>query len=530
MNKQYFAYVRVSTAKQGDGASLDAQRDAITRYAMKHQLTIAAWFEEKETAAKQGRPVFSEVIKKLHQDAAQGLIMHKIDRSARNLRDWATVSELQDAAIDVHFAAESVDFASRGGRLTADIQAVIAADYIRNLRDETNKGINGRLKQGLYPFKAPIGYLDNGSGKLKTVCPTKGPLVRLLFEEYGRGDHSLLSLVNRAEALGLKSFRGGKVSKTCIEKMLANPFYVGLMHLRRRGETFPGKHEPLISTELFSRVQQVRSGKATKKVTKHNHTYRRSLKCGKCRRTYRAETQKGRVYYRCHTNGCTKGTVREDRLEHELGKILRKVELTACQTRDLRDYVGRWRDHMRKLTCDDTIDLKQGKVRRKREQLLDALLDNLIDKTTYQERNAHLLIQERELSEQKEKQASQQDLSHSLDDLVELLQNLYHTHTLANASEKRQLLEILFANLTITDKKLGFSTQNWMRKAAELATILSGAHCKDTYRKGQQFPVSVTEELCSLLTCPEWQAMRELYHTVHDRQGESRFTKSQFQD
>ncbi len=53
---------------------------------------------------------------------------------------------------EVHFANESLDLQSRGGRLSADIQAVVAADYIRNLREETRKGFYGRLKQGLCPM------------------------------------------------------------------------------------------------------------------------------------------------------------------------------------------------------------------------------------------------------------------------------------------------------------------------------------------------------------------------------------------
>ena len=57
------------------------------------------------------------------------MIIHKIDRSARNLKDWADLGELIDQGIDVHFANESLDLHSRGGRLSADIQAVVAADY-----------------------------------------------------------------------------------------------------------------------------------------------------------------------------------------------------------------------------------------------------------------------------------------------------------------------------------------------------------------------------------------------------------------
>ena len=167
--KNCYGYVRVSTVKQGDGVSLEAQKEAITAFAARSGFQITQWFEEKETAAKRGRPIFDNMILDLLKGKADGLIVHKIDRSARNFADWAKIGDLQDAGIDIHFATETLDFSSRGGRLTADIQAVIAADYIRNLREETIKGITGRLKQGLYPFKAPIGYVDNGGGKPKTM-------------------------------------------------------------------------------------------------------------------------------------------------------------------------------------------------------------------------------------------------------------------------------------------------------------------------------------------------------------------------
>jgi site-specific DNA recombinase len=167
----YFAYLRVSTVKQGDGVSLEAQRDAIEAYAAKHDLHVCQWFEEKVTAAKKGRPLFNKMVKGLQRRDAVGVIVHKIDRSARNFADWAMIGELLDQGVDVRFAHEALDLRSRGGRLTADIQAVIAADYVRNLREECLKGIEGRLKQGLFPFAAPIGYLDQGAGKAKGPGP-----------------------------------------------------------------------------------------------------------------------------------------------------------------------------------------------------------------------------------------------------------------------------------------------------------------------------------------------------------------------
>lgn len=156
-DKKYFAYIRVSTVRQGQsGTSLIEQRSAIERYCQKYQLPIIREFEEQETAAKRGRPVFLQMIKGLRQGIASGVVMHKIDRSARNLKDWAELGELIDKGTEVHFANENLDLYSRGGRLSADIQAVVAADYIRNLREEVVKGFYGRLKQGFYPMPARV--------------------------------------------------------------------------------------------------------------------------------------------------------------------------------------------------------------------------------------------------------------------------------------------------------------------------------------------------------------------------------------
>src|SRR5580693_102995 len=110
MEKRFFSYIRVSTAKQGEhGVSLQEQHEAIQRYAARQNLSIVRSFEEQETAAKRGRPVFSEMLRLLRKGAAQGVVIHKIDRGARNLKDWADLAELIDLGVEVHFANESLD-------------------------------------------------------------------------------------------------------------------------------------------------------------------------------------------------------------------------------------------------------------------------------------------------------------------------------------------------------------------------------------------------------------------------------------
>ncbi|WP_227287893.1 recombinase family protein, partial [Boseongicola sp. H5] len=145
---QCFGYVRVSTLKQGDGASLEAQKDAITGFASHQGLVIRDWFEELETAYKRGRPIFDDMMSQLKAGKAQGIIVHRWDRIARNFMDWASISEMADQGIKILCAGDNIDFDSRSGRLMADIQMVIAADHSRNLSIEVQKGQNQRLKQG----------------------------------------------------------------------------------------------------------------------------------------------------------------------------------------------------------------------------------------------------------------------------------------------------------------------------------------------------------------------------------------------
>ena len=213
--KTYFAYIRVSTTKQGEeGVSLQEQRRAILEYAARKGFVISEWFEEQVSAAKRGRPVFSRLVSSVRAKKAAGIIIHKIDRGTRNLRDWADMGELIDKGIDVHFAHESIDLHSRSGRLSADILAVIAADYIRNLREEVRKGIYGRLKQGLFPFRCPLGYKDNGTGKPKSIDPMTGPIIKDAFEIYASGTYTVKSIGDILFEKGLRTRTGKRISIT----------------------------------------------------------------------------------------------------------------------------------------------------------------------------------------------------------------------------------------------------------------------------------------------------------------------------
>jgi site-specific DNA recombinase len=297
------------------------------RYVQRYSLSIVQWFEERESAAKRGRPIFTRMMKELRRGRARGLVIHKIDRSARNLKDWADLGELIDAGLEVHFANESLDLNTRGGRLSADIQAVVAADYIRNLREESRKGFYGRLKQGLYPLPAPLGYVDRGKGKEKELDPERAALVGRLFALYGTGQYSLHRLLDEAQAWGLNNRHGGLLTLNGLSTILNNPFYVGTIRIRRTGEMFSGNHQPLVAKSLFDRVQRILRGKTVLRMVRHSFAFRKLVKCGGCGYMLIGELQKGHIYYRCQRRSCSVTTVREEKIDTAVAPLVERLIL-----------------------------------------------------------------------------------------------------------------------------------------------------------------------------------------------------------
>lgn len=487
----YLAYTRVSTVKQGDGVSLEAQRDAISAYAAKHGLVVGTWYEEKETAAKRGRPVFNEVISRLRRGDGAGLIVHKIDRSARNFADWALVGELLDQNIDVRFAHESLDLRSRGGRLTADIQAVIAADYVRNLREECLKGIEGRLKQGLFPFAAPIGYLDQGAGKPKALDPERAPFVRQAFELYVTQQYSLRGLLAELRQRGFRNRSGKPITKGCLEILLNNPFYHGEILMKRSARRYQGVHEPIITRNLFKLVQELKSDRQHKKHTRHNHTYRRLITCGECQRNLIGELQKGRVYMRCHTKGCSGKSIRVDQVEAEIGSALDKLEVSEKDYQVLRT---RLQEHINKHNPEadaKALELQMSSVDARLEKLTDALLDGLIDKETFQQRKERLVDERQQLEENRAKVGSVDLVVGRVEKFLELVKNLSLTYEIADPTKKRRIAEVAFSNRILVGKYLVLEPQNWLEDVDGTLSVLCGGADRDRSRTAHEISSAV---------------------------------------
>lgn len=506
----YFAYARVSTPRQGErGVSLQEQRTAIERYAAVHGLTISRWFEERESASHTGRPAFMEMLKLLRLGKMQGVVIHKIDRSVRNLEDWADVGKLVDAGVQIHFATENVDLKTVAGRLSADIQAVVAAHYSRNLREEVKKGLYGRLKQGFYPFRAPIGYLDQGTAKAKAIDPVRGPLVRQAFELYCSGRYSLPDLAKEMFRRGLRNHNGGPVSINGLATMLKNRFYIGLMPILKTGQAFEGSHEPIVTTKTFETAQAVLAGKRVDRSANHVFTYSRIVRCGSCGYSLIAERQKGHVYYRCHDRPfkspvhCPKTSVREEQLDEAVLACLRDVDLFEEELVLARTCVEERKKEQSKnqAATSTALRLQLDQMQSRLEKLADALIDGTIDKGLFQKKQNALLQDQARIKEQlaeTEKGACAALLN--LTNVVELAKSPSTLYKTASSEEKRQLLKTVLSNLSVSEKNVAITLTLPFKLIAERDKTLTGRPHRGTCRTWEKLLEQLVKHFTGIIT------------------------------
>ena len=297
-------YLRVSTLDQAtkgntnrDGFSIPAQREACRRKAKSLKATVIKEYADRgESARSAARPGLQRLLKDLcDKKGIQYVIVHKIDRLARNLHDDVTIGlAIQKGGAQLVSVTENID-ETPSGRLLHGIMATIAEFYSRNLAAEALKGATEKAKQGGTPYQAPIGYVNvierTNRREIRTVGldTVRAPLVRWAFERYATGDYSELRLVKELSKRGLRSRLRARshvepISHNGLNQMLQNRYYLG--YVRYCGVEYKGNHQPLVTPAVFAACQAVRASHFIRdnKHRKHYPYLSRLLLCGKCQR------------------------------------------------------------------------------------------------------------------------------------------------------------------------------------------------------------------------------------------------------
>jgi site-specific DNA recombinase len=293
-------YARVSSSGQlgrdgdVDGYSIPAQVEACTREAERRGASVVkVYYERAESARSDNRPVLQQMLAELPALGRGILIVHKVDRLARNRLDDAVLYErLMGMGITLVSASENID-ATPAGRLMHGMLATFAEYYSNNLATEIKKGLHQKHKTGGTPFKPPIGYMPVRriveGREIRTIAldPEREQFVRLAFDLYRTGDWSLHRLAAHLEELGLRSRPTPKrgpspIRATSLHKVLRNVYYTGIVAFA--GARYPGRHEPLIDRETFDEVQLLLAAadRAGDHAWKHRHYLRGTLVCAHC--------------------------------------------------------------------------------------------------------------------------------------------------------------------------------------------------------------------------------------------------------
>ncbi len=268
------------------------------------------------------------------------LIVHKLDRLARNLEDHVTVrSQLRKLGVQLISVTESLE-ESASGMLVEGILASIAEFYSSNLAQEVMKGMTEKARRGSWPSFAPVGYknirIDGQGGRFgeAVIIPDEeqAPLVRQAFELYGTGEWTLTDLHQEMTHRGL-SARKGTISRSRLAKMLKNKAYLGKVVWN--GVEYPGSHPPLISEELFWQVQDVfrLHDLAKDRRRKHPHYLKGTLYCASCESRLSTMTAKGRYpYFYClgrqtGATTCTEPYTPAEDLERQVEALYQRIQL-----------------------------------------------------------------------------------------------------------------------------------------------------------------------------------------------------------
>lgn len=496
-------YLRVSSKGQvntdydPEGISIPAQRISCQRKAEALGLTIVHEYIEPGRSATEmtKRVAFQEMLERIRRDRdVDYVIVYKLSRFARNRTDDAIVmADLQKRGVTLISATEQID-ATPVGQLMHGILAAFNEYRSREDGADIAYKMGQKAKNGGTLGRAPIGYLnvtENIDGrKINTVHvdPERAPFVKLAFELYATRDKTFQDIADELTDRGLRTrptqrHPAGPISDSKIQQMLHDRYYLG--EVRYKGETYPGRHEPLISEELFNQVQQLMDerGYARERRKRHDHYLKGTIWCGQCRleqhvnrrmilmRTTGRHGNADYGYFFCRgvqDHVCDAPYSSIDRVEDAVAEHYKTIRLSPA-------FVAAVRNHI-ETALNDQVAAQQLLRKNLEDQLAqltvkeDNLLDLAADSSLPQER-----IRQRLRDIARDRQRVTEQLSQVHGDLssgraflyahLDLLENPHELYLHASEATRRRLNQAIFAHVYVAhDEVVGDDIRSPLRQ------------------------------------------------------------------
>ncbi len=301
---KYFMYCRRSSdTEDRQVQSIDAQKRELGDFAKENGLEVIKIFEESQSAKAPGRPIFTEMVERINKGEAEGLLVWKLNRLARNPVDGGTVSWMLQQRLIKHIHTFGRSYYPEDNVIVMAVELGMANQYIRDLSTDTKRGMRERVERGYPSGVAPIGYLNDMSAEPGSrgwiIDKERFNLVRQMHELFHTGKYSIRGLMREAnEKMGLRTpqhkKQGGKklVLSYVTDTILKNPIYAGFF-ITKDGERHKLNDSVprIISEELYWDNQKILGVRGRPRPYKNIMTfaYTGKTKCGTCGGSVTAE-------------------------------------------------------------------------------------------------------------------------------------------------------------------------------------------------------------------------------------------------
>src|SRR5215207_61412 len=335
-------YERVSSEEQVEGYSLDAQDRAGQLYCEAHGFEVVQVYRDEGRSARTDdlakRPAFQQML----ADAGAGLfdvvVVHKLDRFARNRRvAFEAFERLGKAHVGFVSVSEQIDYSSPQGQLMLTMLVGLSQFYSDNLSLETKKGKAERKAQGLYNGLVPFGLKRHAESGLPVPDPETYPGLILAFQlaAEGKSDRDVADALNTAGYRTTGSRGRNPFTKDTVNRLLQNRFYLGQLP-DGEGSWTPGVHQPVLDEEIFTQATAARRANQSGSLKVARAHRRHSLSglgiCGHCGGrlhilTERKKTVRIYCYQRRQISSCPQRSVLLSVIEEQITTYLETFHL-----------------------------------------------------------------------------------------------------------------------------------------------------------------------------------------------------------
>lgn len=304
--KKCAIYTRVSTSMQAEKEfnSCESQRDRILSF-VKSQEDLEIYKEYADpgfSGASLDRPGLSELLRDVEDRKVRVVLAYKIDRLTRSSKDfYMLIDFFEKHGVSFVSVTEHFDTSSPSGRLLRNIMLTFAQFERELAAERTRDKMAQRAEKGMWNGGyVPLGY--RAMNKKLAVDRKRAEMIRRIFERFVLTG----SLKRTTEFVLQNGFRhplsGNFLSMTSIAYILRNPVYTGKI---KWGKTlYDGRHERIISNELFQHAQALTREKIRERRLHKQLLLTGLLRCSECGSTmtptFTSKKERRYYYYKCY--------------------------------------------------------------------------------------------------------------------------------------------------------------------------------------------------------------------------------------